>query len=166
MSENLNDDHIFSFGHIILQWGRFEGCIDRLIRDLWCLNQFDGILLTSNMNYANKRMSLLALTESPMPPLTKSDRDKIQNILKRARHLYAIRNDVAHGLWANGKKPASIKPLSVKGRGKIKIRGLADNEPCYTAPQLMKKADALYELTEDLLKLRDSIAKKRRRTKS
>jgi hypothetical protein len=100
------------------------------------------------MDYRHKRDALIAY-ESIMPDgLAKTELTAINKDIDR---LVKIREIAAHGLWVKGRKRGSIKPLSFRARGPIRIRGHTDNEPNYSASSLESGALEMRDLHGRLL---------------
>lgn len=96
-----------------------------------------------------------------MPPrqLSEETIDLIQKIIGKCEELNRIRNDVAHGLWHNGRRPRSITPLGVKAKGgNIKLRSVLENQPDYTPEDLYKVADELHLFASAVLEIVDNIS--------
>lgn len=165
-SSNMTDEHVFAFGHIILQWGRFEMALEQTIRRLVRMPSFDGMVVTTNINYQQKKKIIGALGELPFNRLAPASIADLERVMKEGDNQNAVRNDVAHGLWENGKRPRSITAVGMKAQGKIKLRGKKTNPTDYTADDLMEVARKIYYLTEEVLAFNESLKRKRRKIRS
>jgi hypothetical protein len=60
-----------------------------------------------------------------------------------------LRNAIAHNVWSRGKRPNSIKPISLGVRGgTTSIKGVSEEEPDYTPEELGTIVDDLFKLHE------------------
>jgi len=143
-SKNLSDKHILGFGHIILQWGRYEMALGKLASTMMSANDEHWLVLNSNLNYVQKRDLVRALFEHPSTVLEDSEIALLDKIIGECESLNRLRNDVAHGLWADGRRKNSITPLGIKSKGSIRFKGPSENQPNYTPEDLMKAAENIY----------------------
>ncbi len=69
---------------------------------------------------------------------------QIKAFLGAADKFYVLRNNIAHGMWCDGARPKSIKPMTIliKG-GSGKQIGIQDDERDYTIEELGHASDKL-----------------------
>jgi len=154
MASNIptTHDHLLTFGSIIQDFARFERMIEICISKILSANHTLTAVAISNLAYNAKCEALKSLLDlNPWP-----DRDRADIVLKFIAdfNLQApLRNLIAHHPWMQGKRPGSIKPLSVRSRGgKAKFQGMSDDERDYTADELFEIADNLVGIHEDFVK--------------
>jgi hypothetical protein len=154
-------DELVGFGLIINQWAKFENMVEYTIAALLRIDDFNGRLLTSGMTYASKRDLLRVMIEQQTQlkaPRGSAFYAELSDILDDAEKLNDIRTSVAHSVWIKGTRPDTIKPIRVRARGKLRIRGHDPKERDFNIKELISIGidigDLVYRLVQTAFKHR------------
>ncbi|NGX93922.1 MAG: hypothetical protein G4V63_01310, partial [Candidatus Afipia apatlaquensis] len=80
-------------------------------------------------------------------------REPVTGWLDEADGYNTLRNNICHAVWTEGKRPLSIKPLTLNLRGgKGKMVGTDDSDKDYTEIELALIADRLRKIHNELHK--------------
>jgi hypothetical protein len=134
--------HMQGFGTIIQWFARHETLMACLAAKLLDAHLGPTAFLMAGLGYAGKRDAILSLLKHSS--LRADQKEKVESFLEELQGYNRLRNNAAHSVWIEGKRPDSIKPMVVvvKG-GSGKVIGLKDNEQDYTPRELLQTADKI-----------------------
>ncbi len=139
------DEHLTGFGAIVQQFARFERLMEVTMAALLGANLGPVTILVAGLGYAGKRDALLSLTKAKIMPA--KDQKKIIGFLDDLHKYAGLRNSIAHSVWKHGRRAGAIKPINLTVRGgTMRVRGLRQNEPDYTADELFEISGRLADL--------------------
>ncbi len=103
----LTHDHFSRFGAIIHTFAKLEYLMQGTIAAVAGIKNFHGIILTKILTYSQKRDTLYSFMI--IIDFDKGHQKKIRELFDRAHTYSALRNNIAHALWFEGKRPNSIR---------------------------------------------------------
>jgi hypothetical protein len=105
--------------------------------------------LLTFLSAKDKRDYILAMAKvSNWPPYASKGLD---DLMDRAKSIFALRNDIAHCSWKKGRRAGTIKPISLSARGVLKVLGSEHNEREWTANQLFAEATRIHQFGLELV---------------
>lgn len=135
-------DHMTAFGAIIQWFARIECLMQGAMAGIVGMNTAETMMLTATMGYSAKKDTLQSLLKLPHP--FKAHVERINWFLGEVHKYNGLRNYIAHSMWIEGKRPDSIKPMSVIVRGGSgKYLGIDEEERDYLFEELIVIADEL-----------------------
>lgn len=165
MKDQMTDDHRLAFGTIINNFATLEHLIDELILKLIGADLVEEKQRSSASANAIILLSKLQ-TREKTDFLRSLDGVEVEHgswigsgltaILDRIKTKATLRNNVAHCIWDDGRRPGHIKPLVISAGGNLKIMGPRHNEKEWSAQDLAQAADEIIEITRDLMKWMES----------
>jgi hypothetical protein len=152
----LTVKHFACFGSIVHTFARLEFLIQSAMADIAGIDDTKVLLLTKALSYSQKRDTLYSYLKFYEVP--ESQQAEIKKLLDRAHEHNALRNNIAHALWREGIRPASIRAGYMDIRyGKGRIVGYDEDDKDYTLKELGNIADDLRSIVHALIRyLRDS----------
>jgi hypothetical protein len=150
-SHLLTDEHYRAFGAIIHQFAAFERLVEICIAA--CLGASIPItaIAISQLSYSAKSDALKSILIIEKNKLF-AHRQRLISIVDRFNQYAPLRNTIAHQYWLKGARPNSIKPLTVSSRGgRVKIRGLEEDERDYLTDELFEIGDRLNGIRRELM---------------
>ena len=78
--------------------------------------------------------------------LGEADYKEINDLIDKIHKKSLLRNNVAHNLWVKGRRTKSIKPLVIKTKSSLLIKGVDHNEKEWTSAELRAEADEVLRL--------------------
>jgi hypothetical protein len=151
----LTVKHFACFGSIVYTFARLEFLIQSAMADVAGIDDTKVLLLTKALSYSQKRDTLYSYLKFYEVP--ESRQAKIKKLLDRADKHTALRNNIAHALWREGIRPASIRAGYMERYGKGRIVGYDEDDKDYTLKELGDIADELRSILNSLIRyLRDS----------
>jgi hypothetical protein len=143
----LDDEHFRAFGGIINIFARHEHLMVGVMAKLLGASIFYVSMITSELPYRGKRDTLLAMIKAR--GLSKTQIEKISGFLGQLHKYNKLRNAIAHSSWKEGSRPESVKPFGMSVRsGDTTVVGMDDEEPDYTAEELINIANELITLRD------------------
>ena len=104
----ITDQHLMLFGAVIQWFARHEVLMEEIMASLSGADATSIKLLTSGLNFTEKRDALFNLLSHRAVPLDQIDR--MQRYLVVLRTFTPLRNDIAHSAWIKGKPDNLISP--------------------------------------------------------
>jgi hypothetical protein len=151
-----NLSHFARFGAIIYAFARIEHLIQAATAAVSGVEDSKLAVLTRSMTYAQKRDTLYSyLVIDNFAP---DKAAQIRDLFDRAHEFNYLRNCIAHAIWVEGTRPASVRPQYIDVRfGKGRLVGFDDDERDYTMDELGNAANSLRKITNEIIRyLRDS----------
>lgn len=113
----LTDDHALLIGLIITNWTALDVALDEALVAIMRLRQIQVRLITSRLDYREKRDLIRVTAHGGGIP--EYALDSLERRLKFIDRCYDIRNVVAHTAWTEGPQQGSIQALRLHTRGKM-----------------------------------------------
>lgn len=151
----VTKEHALWFGMLISEFAHFEGRMHVAAAGILNTDLGTATILLGDMNIRQKIQTLRHLN-STIGVHGKVNME-IKEALEEARKLSKLRGLIAHATWTTGRRPKSIKPMTLQLRGDVpKPRGHDHNEPDYTPDDLESEARRLNCASKKLLKALES----------
>jgi hypothetical protein len=152
--EHMSRDHFAAFGMIVTMTSHLDALFDQIIVAMTeSANKPAFYPILTFLSAKDKRDYIQAMARiSTWPPYAI---DGIMRLMDRAKTVFSLRNDVAHLVWRKGRKPGTIKPMSLSARSVLKVLGSEHNEREWTAAQLEAEAHKIHELGLELARFMD-----------
>jgi predicted MFS family arabinose efflux permease len=133
-------NHFATFGGIVHSFARLEWMMQTTMAAIAELDDDKIMILTKELSYRQKRSTLYSYMEMAS---TKDEwKTGIKALLDEADKYNDLRNNIAHANWRRGRRPKSIKPLTLVLRGgKGRVVGQSDQDRDYTEIELAAIAD-------------------------
>jgi hypothetical protein len=145
--EHMTRDHFAGFGMVITMTCHLDDLLDHIIVAMTKAEITIAPLL-SLLNVNEKRDYIVALAGvAAWPPYAI---DGLTRLMKRTEEAFKLRNDIAHNVWRKGRRPGTIKPISIRARRTLKMLGSGHNEREWTAAQLEAEARKFHQLGLEL----------------
>jgi hypothetical protein len=142
MVQPLTEKHLVVFGLIITSFARLEWLIQITIAAVGRLDFATTLIVTRSLPYKAKRDTLYALLNKLNMP--ENHKTEIKDFLDAADKLNTLRNNIAHAMWTAGKRPGSIKPMTILVQGGSgRYIGIDDSDKDYTIDELVHSTDKL-----------------------
>ena len=125
------------------QFALVDAALEDAIREMLGLERHQAAFLMPQLRHEQKRNMFLALLEKVN--VTEERRLNVVKLIEKIETKSRLRNYIAHSVWTKGRKPNSIKPMSITAKKKLKLLGFEHNEKEYTAKELERAA---YEIGE------------------
>ena len=140
----VGDEHFRAFGAIVHMFARHEFLMIGIISVITKLPVHQAAMLMAELPYRGKRETLLAMIKLTRPAIQV---EKISGYLGELHKWNQLRNAIAHCIWVDGARPNTIKAMSMSVRGgSADFKGIDDEEPEYTAKDLVSAATQLVNL--------------------
>ncbi len=146
---HISDEHFCAFGRILHAFARTEIIFEGAIRNLINMSPEQAAFMFSQYSYNQKRSLFQSIIGQVAAP--KDEQQELLNLIRRIDKRASLRNNIAHSVWAKGRKPNSIKPFVIATRGALKIHGSGHNEKEWTATELHKEADFILERLSEIV---------------
>lgn len=123
--------HFAGFGGIIHAFAGFEWLMQLTFAAISGGNHQHILIMTRALTFSQKRDTLYSFMEIFKTP--NEYRDPITRLLDEVDTHSTLRNNIAHAIWHEGRRPGSIRPMTIitKG-GKGKMLGHDDSHKDYT----------------------------------
>lgn len=142
---SVRDEHFRAFGAIIHMFARFEVLMIAIMNKITGADIPYLFMMMAELPYHRKRDTLLALIKSGTIPSEQIER--VTWFLGELHKWNKLRNFIAHLAWKEGKRPHSIKPFGLSGRGgKVTAIGYDPDDRDYTDEELVDIANELESL--------------------
>ena len=150
---HLTPRHFHVFGHLVSTYAKVEHGMKLLITRFAGMPDEAGFILFepySALDICNVISGLVSSYDLPEGIET-----KLIEAVSEFKSFAPLRNAIAHDLWTEGSRPASIKPMRIDVRsGKsLRIRGMDDSERDWTFPELEAEVSRMSTLHGALIKL-------------
>ncbi len=136
----VSDAHLRAIGAIIVNWSAIDTQMEIAILGLYKINPDRGMVLTSNISFAN-RLTLLRILAMRGAIEDVNLAEECKTILNRIESTYGLRNAAAHGVWGKGDTPTTAKRMAIRVKGN-RLRTINEQvtaeELEATAPQILK----------------------------
>ena len=107
------------------------------------LQPYQAALTLSQYGYEQKRQLLFVIIDD-----TNASDDQKKHFKKLVENIgqkSALRNNVAHCVWRQGRKEGTIKPFVIKTKARLLLLGSDADEKEWTADELHSEADEILE---------------------
>jgi len=108
LSDCLTEQHLLLFGIIIRWFARYELLMQEIMARVAGADCAAIMLLTSGLDFGEKRQALFHLLRHRTIPLDRFD--QVNSYLMVPHTLTRLRNEIAHAEWITGPAPNSIQP--------------------------------------------------------
>ncbi|HUZ90813.1 MAG TPA: hypothetical protein VMU78_02770 [Methylocella sp.] len=108
----ITEQYLIVFGTVIHWFARHEGLMQEIMATISGADVTSIKLLTSGLNFTEKRHALFSLLRHRAVPVDQID--QIQNYIEVLHTYSPLRNDIAHSVWIEGKPQNSIWPAWLK----------------------------------------------------
>ncbi len=134
--------HHEAFGMIVQAFARHEQLMTMTAAWLLDAQLWPIAVVMAGLGYAGKRDAIVSIIKHVEPADERTD--AISGFLNKLDKFSKLRNNIAHSTWTEGKRPDSIKPMTVIVRhGSGRFIGANQNEPDYTVKELFEAANQL-----------------------
>jgi hypothetical protein len=103
------DEYLRHFGEILQCFAEYEAVMQEIMAAVSGADLTSIRLLTMGLNFTDKRDALFNLLRHRAVPIDRVEH--VRNYLQMPRTYTALRNDIAHSIWADTEPRNAIRPL-------------------------------------------------------
>jgi hypothetical protein len=107
--DHITDQHLIHFGTIVQCFARHEVLIQEIMAAVSGADVTSIRLLTSGLDFTEKQDALFNLLRHRAVPLDRIE--QIRTYLQMPRTYTALRNDITHSTWAEGRPQNAVRPI-------------------------------------------------------
>ena len=108
-STTITEQHLMLFGTITQCFAQHEALMQEVMAAVSGADVTSIRLLTAGLNFNQRREALFNLLRHRAVPLNQTD--QIRNYVQILQTYNALRHDIAHATWIEGKPNNSVRPL-------------------------------------------------------
>jgi hypothetical protein len=105
----ITDQHLMLFGTVTQSFAQHESLMQEVMAAVSGADVTSIRLLTRGLNFNQRRDALFNLLRHRAVPIDQID--QIRNYLQILQTYNALRHDIAHAIWIDGRPKNSIRPL-------------------------------------------------------
>jgi hypothetical protein len=152
--ESLTEQHLMLFGAILHCFAQHEVLMQEIMAVVSGADVTSIRLMTRGLTFTRRRDALFNLLRHRVVPIDQTD--QIRNYLQILQTYNALRDDIAHSAWVEGRPRNSVRPLWLSHGPIAAVRPVHDTDGG-TRPYIEDDEDRATFTIDDLREIGDNL---------